>query len=216
MEILSEYFKPENRTKGEEYFRKELVYLSVAADTQVQAFIKAGAGARVQLKSRAISSIEIEADCNCPIYSKGTFCSHIWATLLETQKKHSDFLESKTEMTATAVEESPASLERKAKLSEFKKAQSAKLKERNKQVRLKKKHLKRAASRVRPSYPPLVESALIYFEQNGFPLEDTLNEESIHIAKRKLSRVFHPDKGGSHEEILNLNHHCEVLLKTLA
>jgi hypothetical protein len=32
-------------------------------------------------------------------------------------------------------------------------------------------------------------------------------------AKRKLSRIFHPDKGGTHEESVELNQNCEILLR---
>lgn len=212
---LSEYFKPETRKAGEDLFRKDLVFLSIAADTQVQALVKSGSGARVSLKSKAISAPEIEARCCCPAFAKGTLCKHIWATLLAVEKKHPDFLESKAQIAAIAVEETPATSARKAKQSEFKKAQSARLKERNKQQRQEKKSEKRATSRFQTSFPPEIQSALDYFDQNGFPLKDSLDEESIQLAKKKLSRIFHPDRGGTHDEIVTLNRHAEVLLKSL-
>ncbi len=34
-------------------------------------------------------------------------------------------------------------------------------------------------------------------------------------AKKKLSRIFHPDKGGTHEEMAELNHQCELVLQYL-
>ncbi len=215
LEILSEYFKPEYRKAGEDDFRKDLVHLSIAADTQVQAFIKAGSGVRVHLSSKAISSSQIVARCSCPTFGKGVMCKHIWATILATEDKHPDFLESKTDISAIEIEEKPEVAQRKAKQAEFKKAQSDRLKERNKQQRLEKKKEKRASSKLAVSYPPEVQAALDYFDENGFPLKDDLTEQSIHFAKKKLARVFHPDIGGSHDEITTLNHHSEVLLKSL-
>jgi hypothetical protein len=34
-------------------------------------------------------------------------------------------------------------------------------------------------------------------------------------AKKKLSRVFHPDKGGTTEEMVELNRNCELVLDFL-
>ncbi|MEZ0392122.1 MAG: SWIM zinc finger domain-containing protein [Pseudobdellovibrionaceae bacterium] len=209
------YFKPEVQKNGEDYFRKGLVHLSIASDTQVQAFIKAGTGARVHLAAVAISSSEMTARCTCPIFSKGSLCKHIWATLLAVEKKHPDFLDSKSEIVATVAAESPGTSERKAKQAEFKKAQSARLKERNQQQRLEKKQLKRSAQQAVPSYPPEVQAAFDYFDENGFPLKDDLSEESIRLAKKKLARIFHPDLGGHHKEITTLNHYSEILMKIL-
>ncbi len=216
LETLSEFFKPETRKNGEDFVRKDQVFLSIAADTQVQAFIKAGTGARVNLKSKSIEASEIQALCSCPLFAKGTLCKHVWATLLAVEKKHPDFLESKTEISANAVEESPATAARKEKQAEFKKAQSARLKERNKQQRLEKKKQKRESHKPEVTYPAEVQAALDFFDQNGFPLKDDMTEEAIQFAKKKLARIFHPDIGGSHDEIVTLNHHSQVLLKNLS
>ena len=62
-------------------------------------------------------------------------------------------------------------------------------------------------------FPSFVEDALKYFSDNGFELRGSMNAESINLAKKKLSRVFHPDVGGSHAEILELNKFTETLLK---
>ena len=215
MQILSEYFKPEIRKKGEDYFRKDLIYLSIAADTQVRALVKAGTGARVHLKSRAISSTEIEALCSCPTFAKSHFCKHIWATILAVEKKHPDFLESKEKILAMAAEETSENLERKAKQAEFKKTQAVRLRERNKQQRLEKKKLKRIDRSAEVARAPEVQEALDYFKQNGFTPNELTNEKSILLAKRELSRIYHPDKGGTHEEILTLNRHSLILIKSL-
>jgi hypothetical protein len=216
LKMICECFKPEIQKGGEDYFRKDLVYLSIAADTQVQAFVKVSNGVRVLLKSQAISSTEAEAICSCPGFSRGQLCKHIWATLLAVEKKHPDFLESKETIFAMKIEESSALKERKAKQREFKETQSARVKENNKRQRLEKKKQKQSARESDPSYPPAVQAALDYFDQNGFPRKELLNGKGIQLAKKKLSYIFHPDKGGTHEEILTLNHYSEVLLKSLA
>ncbi len=213
MQKISEYFKPEHLKAGEQYFRKDLVYLSIAADTQTQALVKAGTGARVFLSTSSISSPEIFARCSCPTFAKEILCKHIWATLLAVQKKHPDFLDSKKSIEAAEITESPETLKRKAQQADFKKAQSARLKERNQKLRLEKKKQKRASKEVEPTYSPAVQAALDYFDENGFPLKNDLRLESIQSAKKKLARIFHPDLGGSHEEIVILNRHSDALLK---
>ena len=40
-------------------------------------------------------------------------------------------------------------------------------------------------------------------------------EEILKTAKKQLSRVFHPDKGGSHEEMVTLNANFDVLMEFL-
>lgn len=213
LQKISEYFKAEYIKTGEEYFRKDLVYLSLAADTQAQALVKAGTGARVHLSSTSISSTELSARCTCPTFAKEILCKHIWATLLAVQKKHPDFLDSKKSISAAEIIDSPETLKRKAQQADFKKAQAARLKERNQKLRFEKKKQKRASQQVEPAYSPAVQAALDYFDQNGFPLKDDLSLESIQNAKKKLARIFHPDLGGSHEEIVILNRHSDTLIK---
>ena len=65
-----------------------------------------------------------------------------------------------------------------------------------------------------PVYLPQdVEMALAYYSQNGFDFKETLDEESLSLARKKLSRIFHPDVGGSHQESLELNNNFDILLK---
>ena len=63
--------------------------------------------------------------------------------------------------------------------------------------------------------PNAVKSALAYFNLNGFVLEESLDEDSINLARKKLSRVFHPDVGGTHAEILELNNNFDILFAFL-
>jgi hypothetical protein len=44
----------------------------------------------------------------------------------------------------------------------------------------------------------------------------SLNGDSISRARKKLSRIFHPDTNGTHEEIVELNKNTDLLLKFLS
>ena len=71
------------------------------------------------------------ADCNCPAGKKGLFCKHIWAALLATAEKNSDFFDSKTEIekkeavskTAEKYKPTEASHARETTLAAFKEKQ---------------------------------------------------------------------------------------------
>ena len=39
------------------------------------------------------------------------------------------------------------------------------------------------------------------------------DEEALKNAKKKLSRVFHPDIGGSHQESVDLNVNYDILIR---
>ena len=60
-------------------------------------------------------------------------------------------------------------------------------------------------------YPRDVDRALTYFTTNGIELRTCLNKESVSSAKKSLARVFHPDFGGSHHEIIELNKYAAIL-----
>ena len=61
--------------------------------------------------------------------------------------------------------------------------------------------------------PTKIEEAIQYFTSNGIDITKNLDVESIGGARKKLAMVFHPDKGGTHEEILRLNKYYEILTK---
>ncbi|NJM09449.1 MAG: hypothetical protein HC883_00680 [Bdellovibrionaceae bacterium] len=84
-------------------------------------------------------------------------------------------------------------------------------KERAKEIRREKKQAERGP---RFFYPEPVQEALVYFKDNGFPLDPPELADLVN-AKKILSRVFHPDKGGSHEEAITLNQNYEILLEYL-
>ena len=213
------YFKPETRNSGLALFKKEKVSLAHTGDTEVQAFVKSTSVIKVIFKVESVGSTTIHVHCNCPQSSKAQFCKHIWATFLVIDQKKPDFLDSKyslektTQIVGIKTEIQQLKKENyKLKQADYRKEQYQKQKEYQKK---KAKDFKKSKSQTTDdnSYPPAIESALKYFLENGFTLRESLNEESINTAKKKLSRVFHPDLGGSHSEILELNKQSEVLLK---
>jgi hypothetical protein len=126
---------------------------------------------------------------------------------LKLEEDGADFLIGKGEALAPGAKADPAGQARQAKQEEYKAQQKQKIKERNKDKRLREKAEERGP---RFSYPAPVQESLDYFSANGFPLDD-LDMAALLNARKLLSRVFHPDKGGTHEEVLELNAHFEVV-----
>jgi hypothetical protein len=222
--LWSHFFKPEVRKQGREIFADGAVSLSIAGDAQVQAFVRVTSGARVSFHADSISVPSFEATCNCSSFVKGQLCKHIWATLLEVEESAPDFLSSKTSIergegaarkTVARPADSAAEAKREellARQSENRKAQYQRAKEfakARKEANSPKKSSKLSAAT--PEYPDEVEAALAYFKENGFELAPEIELEVLRNAKRVLSRVFHPDKGGSHDEILALNENFDIL-----
>ncbi|MGZ5280476.1 MAG: SWIM zinc finger family protein, partial [Pseudobdellovibrionaceae bacterium] len=190
---------------------------------------------RVSLSADDVASELFTATCSCPAASKGTLCKHIWATLLTVEDKRPDFFDGKQEIEKKSPahdEESPAPAKfskpfikpppkplteaqiqskeaYKAKQNDYRKQQYQKQKQRLKDIKQDKKKSKNALPA--PTLPEDVERAMAYFSDNGFPLENPPRSETVQLAKKKLSRIFHPDIGGSHDEILELNKHCETI-----
>lgn len=207
-ESIENYFKPEVRSRGQAEFAKELGFISNGSDTQIQGIVKSTPPLRVSLSSASIDSAEINVTCTCRMAGKGSFCKHIWTLLLLAETRHPDFFESKTSLAFGMLAPS-ADEPYKAKQADFKKQQYEKQK---KWVKEKKTENKRKLSEVpRECYSDAVESALIFFAQNGFPMESNRDEELLKNAMKNLARIFHPDKGGSHEEAVILNTHYATL-----
>ena len=204
------FFKPEVRKSGSEYFNEGVVVLSIASDTAIQGYVKGTTSSKVTLKAESIANPTFYADCSCPASRKGILCKHIWAVLLQSEKKHPDFLDSKKNI--EKAEKAPqVESPYKAKQAEYRKQQYEKQKVRAKEQRQAKKKSKRGPAET-ISLPTDVEFAFEFFSANGFPMENPIDEEALKEAKKKLSRVFHPDKGGTHEEAVILNQHFEVLM----
>lgn len=232
------FFKPEVRSSGRLLVSKGQVSLKQPSDTELVAFLRVSAGFRVRLKLDRVESTEVKADCSCPLFKKGQFCKHLWATLLEACQKSPDFFEAKTELT---IDSSPVSSKsnfdhvphaaedsrlfgaqkrviEKTEMHQKKlEAQSLyrKLQYQKQKLRLKKMKLAKKNQVPESKFPASVEEALTYFLDNGFDLRAGLTKESVNLAKKKLARVFHPDLGGSHREILELNGYAEILSKFL-
>lgn len=221
------FFKPEIRSSGQKIYAQGKVSVAQPSDTEVVAFIRISPPLKVSLKSNSISSPTLYADCNCPAGKKDAFCKHIWASLLATEAKNPDFFESKTDiekMTSTTsfttvkkeVEkpkpsaQSQAWEEKKAALKE-KQSLHRKIQYQKQKLRLNQfKQNKKNAVEV-PTFPAAVEKALVYFSNNGFEFREELTKELVSVAKKKLSRIFHPDRNGSHEEIVELNKNADIL-----
>lgn len=236
------FFKPEIRNAGQRYIAKNKVTSSQPSDTEIQGYVKGSTAYKVSLKCDKVESPIIKADCNCSAAQKGNLCKHIWAVFIKTLKDHPDFLEAKTEIqknnsqninfigakknnqeknkeqTKAFVKKpwqpSPEQIARqeafKAKQADYRKLQYQKQKlklNQQKQQRKNQQNYKQS------SVPQAVQAALLYFANNGFPLDEVFNAEDVRAAKKNLARIFHPDAGGTHDEALELNHHFEVLIK---
>ncbi len=216
-------FKPEVKSSGRKLFAQEKVSLGTQSDTAIQAYIRVSPPFKVKFTTLDISSTTFSVECNCPVAKKNRYCKHVWATLLCVEENYPDFLSNKTDiesLNATIPASEPniklniktekqtayqeASKER---ANAYRKEQYQKQKARLKE---KKQEQKGKGTTSVASYPVAVEAACAYFEQNGFPMNPPSNDIFLQ-AKRKLSRLFHPDKGGTHDEFVELNHHCEAL-----
>ncbi len=211
------FFKPEVRNSGQLFVRKGKVTLRSPSDTEIDSYVQGSASFKVTLKCTSVESTTFIAACSCPQSSRGQFCKHVWATLVVALEKNSDFFESKTDLlveTSKTTSSGPTKRlnqpnpETKAKQAEYRKQQYQKQKQKLKELK-KSKHTNTVAE----IHPPEVETALEFFFENGFPLKESLTQAAVGTAMKKLARVFHPDMGGSHEEILQLNEHAEVLTK---
>ncbi len=210
-EILAGFFSSQERGRGEELARREAVNISSASDTDVRAFIKASSPCKVSLSAEEVSAENFSADCTCPVARKGNLCRHIWAVLLKLEENSYDFLEGK-ETVEKVTQNNPARSAATARAEEFKKQNYEKQKARAKGMRQEKKATERGQTF---SYPPAVEEARVYFQANGFAMNHPLELDELLNAKKLLSRVFHPDKGGTHDEILTLNENYQIIFAYL-
>jgi hypothetical protein len=217
-QTIGRFFKPEVQSSGRKLVAQEKISISSGGDSAIQAYVRVMPPFKVTLATENIQSTAIMADCNCPSSKKGQLCKHIWATLVCVEEKFPDFLSAKLDIEKAAASVDPRSLERKEAASSAK----VRSKERQKDYyQLQKARAKRQKSDRNKKetevtegvsfYPPEVESSLRFFCENGFPMPDGPSDEVIGEAKKILSRVFHPDRGGSHEESVQLNKHCDII-----
>ncbi len=237
LEMWEHFFKPEVRSAGRRYFNEGKVSSSQPSDTEILSYIKASTSFKVSLKSPSVESEIINVDCTCPASRKGQFCKHIWAAFMKVEQDHPDFLESKSEIQKHTQDSESANSSFQKKRAEntyrpqprplsqaqidsqaaYKVKQAAYRKEqyqRKKEfLKSKKQANKKSTKTEKPELPSAVTNALNFFSENGFPMETPFTVEDIRLAKKKLSQVFHPDIGGSHHEILELNKNFEVLIR---
>ncbi len=221
IETWVDFFKSEVRSAGQAFVNKGQVALMRATDTELLAYIRASTSLKVQLKSPSIDSPLLTAFCNCPLGKKGNLCKHIWATMMVVEEKNPDFFSGKTELTTADATSAPEALRPKLSQTQIDSQAAYKLKQadyRKQQYQLQKeraqkfKKTKNAKTPMAPLFPDNVAEALRYFSENGFALADSLSAEAVGLARKKLARVFHPDLGGSHDEILELNRFTDVLI----
>ena len=214
---FSSLFKPELRSSGRKLFSQEKVSISSGSDSAIQAYVRVAPPARVTFSIDDIASTEFTAACNCPVAKKSRFCKHMWATLLSVEEKYPDFLIGKSginqmDAAATSGDSKPTYQESaNQRASEYRKEQYQKQKTRTKDQKRERKGLG-AKESPQSQYEPDIQEALDYFAVNGFPMIVGPSKEIMTEAKRKLSRFFHPDKGGSHDESVELNKNCEIIL----
>lgn len=216
IETWANFFKPETQHSGAKLIAQEKVALAGGSDTSVDAYVRVAPPAKVRLSSD-IGDGAISVSCSCPASKKGQFCKHLWAVLLCAEVKYPDFFIGKSELTKAALAPDPHAEKKndyaaaaKLRASEYRKAEYQRQK-----LRAKEKSGGGKKSRETKSYPEDVEAAIAYFTLNGFPMTEGLSEDGLGEAKRKLSRVFHPDKGGNHDEVVELNRNWEVIVRFL-
>lgn len=209
--MLMNCFKPQDRKNGEDLYRKGSVRTGSCSDTEVHCYLSSPGSHRVKLSSDGLTSSVIYTNCSCSSGKKGRLCKHVWATIIELDSQGADFLAEKTEVEpGSAQPESEAVLAAKARQLAYQKQIREKIKAQKKQ-KLKKPKNEIDAKKV--VYPTKIEEAIQYFTSNGIDITKNLDVESIGGARKKLAMVFHPDKGGTHEEILRLNKYYEILTK---
>lgn len=235
---LGRFFKGEIQASGAKLHAEEKVSIGSATDTEIQAFVRVSPPAKVRLTTPSIASPVLIAHCGCPVAAKHQFCKHVWAVMLAAQERYPDFLGAKREIEkpepaeeAPAAKASPqgtrahAAAERqaayqasaKARAAEYRKEQYQKQKARAKGYKEKAKGgaSQRTKLGIEAGASDEVQAALAYFALNGFEMPAGPDEAVIREAKKTLSRVFHPDRGGSHAEASELNRNCELLLGVL-
>lgn len=216
------FFKSEVRHSGLVFVTRDKITSTKPSDTEVQSYIRGTSTFKISLKCKSVESKIILADCTCPAAKKGNLCKHIWAALVKTESVFPDFFDGKTqiekmESTAAAIRLKTTKVNSTTS-DAYKEKQAAYHKEayQRQKAYLKKKNQERKSGSETTSAPPShVQDALNYFSNNGFEQQFPIDELTLSLAKKKLSRVFHPDAGGTHDEILELNKNYDVLVKFL-
>lgn len=235
IEKFSHFFKPEVQNAADDLISAGAVYLKIGSDTQIDASIKSSTPVQVSFRSSSIESADFSVDCSCKASKKGQLCKHIWATLIVATKKSPDFFEEKSLINkvdlfaaataAKVAKQSPEAAQRQIdfqqKQADYRKQAYQKQKARAKEMKSARDDSKTRSgggqaakpSKFAVAIPDDAKPALAYFEANGFSFTLPIDEVALSSAKRVLSRVFHPDKGGSQDEMLELLKNAAILMK---
>lgn len=218
----AQYFNSSVRRAGERLLTENKISFSQPSSSEVVAYIKATSSYKVSLKKNDLDNTALFTNCNCPAFQKKQNCKHIWSVFLAVLEKSPDFLEEiKTIEKSTSLSSVVAKKIQTESQIKFNEAAKIKQADYRKQQYQKQKLLKKSTKnkmskfKQEPTYPADIVAALDYFSKNGFPLNDNLDKSCVLLARKKLSRIFHPDVGGSHSEIVELNEQSEVLLDFL-
>ena len=198
------------------------------SDNEVQAYIRGTTSYKISFTSKAIDSPNIFSTCNCSAAAKGQLCKHIWAGLLKIEQNQSDFLEGKNSIEIAQVHApeqklktgspsiKPMSETQIASKAAFKEKQNdyRKLQYQKQKLIMQKKKLANKNKITETIYEPPFEvaKAMTFFSKNGFLVSIPVDTSILNLAKKKLSRIFHPDAGGTHDEILELNKSFDILI----
>lgn len=214
-------FKPEVRSAGQAFIKKDKVALQQPSDTEIISYVRGSTNYKVILKTPLVESDTVFASCTCSLFAKGQNCKHLWAALVVAQEKKPDFFEEKALLEhsgpdAISQNSAPEFMGQQARQDAFKERQRdyQKLQYQKQKLRLKQMKLAKENTETEDElFPPPIETALKYFSENGFELRNSMTKENVSQAMKKLSRIFHPDKGGTHEEFTELNKNAEILTK---
>lgn len=219
------FFKPEIRSSGQSLFSKGKMTLSQPSDLEIISYVRVSKPLKVTIKLESFDSPLVWIACSCPAGGKGPLCKHMWAALLVIQEKTPAFLEGKETLEKILSSKSESltsksswrqlepSQDQAQKKDQFRQKQAQYRKDQYQKQKLRLKEMKKTKEtrEVVTEFPSEIKEALNYFEKNGFSLKNDLTKENVNLAMKKLARVFHPDRGGSHEEILELNTHSDIL-----
>ncbi len=214
-ECFGIHFKPEIKTSGAKLIAHGKIAIQSSSDSEAQAYVRMAPPSKVRLCASAIGSGLVLAQCSCPMARKSQFCKHVWATLLIVEQRAPDFLRDKQSLEKPAVlAEDSKRVEINARAVEYRKIQYQRQKLHAKELKSRRRAPKASIepAAVHASLPAEIVAALSYFSQNGFPMPLGPTESIVGEAKRKLSRVFHPDWGGTNEEAVELNRNCDLIL----
>lgn len=216
---FNHYFKMETQNAGQKLVLQDKVFVCLHSDTQVQVIIRALTPIKVIFKAVSIENTNIVVNCSCKVFLKQKLCQHIWAALVQLDSVSSDFLSNKNSLTLQVnTSTSPQTIRfnsriqndlAKEKAASFRKAQYLKMKNFKKKKTINNDLQNQKKSTI--AFSQEIQAALDYFEKNGFSISNDPNQEVLIKAKKSLARIFHPDRGGSHEETVELNKNFEIL-----